>query len=54
MTKDYLYQKKLHKPLFEEIPEMMLSKNIVYNIVKEKMIYGLIKALSNMYNKPSV
>ncbi|GJX02910.1 putative RNA-directed DNA polymerase [Tanacetum coccineum] len=35
---DYLYQKKLHEP---------------YNVVNEKTTYGLFKALSNMYEKPS-
>ena len=30
-----------------------LSRNMVFNIVKEKTTSGLLKALSNMYEKPS-
>ena len=30
-----------------------LSRNVVFNIVKEKTTSGLLKALSNMYEKPS-
>lgn len=33
---------------------LMLAKNVAYNIIKEKAIYGLIKVLSNMYKKPLV
>lgn len=33
---------------------LMLAKNVTYNIIKEKAIYGLIKVLSNMYKKPLV
>nr|KYP63070.1 Retrovirus-related Pol polyprotein from transposon TNT 1-94 [Cajanus cajan] len=36
------------------VVRMTLAKNVVYNIVNEKMTYGLVKALSNMYEKPSV
>ncbi|GJZ96862.1 hypothetical protein Tco_0669196 [Tanacetum coccineum] len=32
---------------------LSLAKNTTYNIVKEKTAYNLIKALSNMYEKPS-
>ncbi|GJX94773.1 hypothetical protein Tco_0349359 [Tanacetum coccineum] len=28
--------------------------NVAYNVVNEKTTYGLLKALSNMYEKPSV
>ncbi|CAH9079423.1 unnamed protein product [Cuscuta epithymum] len=72
LIEDYLYQKKLHLPLFENKPESMaeaewnlldrqalgvvrlsLAKNVAYNIVNEKTTFGLLKALSNMYEKPS-
>ncbi|GKA26122.1 hypothetical protein Tco_0712231 [Tanacetum coccineum] len=35
--------------------EVMLSlaKNVAYNVVNEKTTYGLFKALSNMFEKPS-
>ncbi|GKC17976.1 hypothetical protein Tco_1014758, partial [Tanacetum coccineum] len=32
---------------------LSLAKNIAYNVVNEKTTYGLIKALSNMYEKPN-
>ncbi|GJZ21573.1 retrovirus-related pol polyprotein from transposon TNT 1-94, partial [Tanacetum coccineum] len=32
---------------------LSLAKNIAYNVVNEKTTYGLFKALSNMYEKPS-
>ena len=32
---------------------LTLSKNVVFNIVKEKTTSDLLKALSNMYEKPS-
>lgn len=32
---------------------LMLSHNVAFNIAKEKTTMGLIKALSNMYEKPS-
>nr|GEX19164.1 retrovirus-related Pol polyprotein from transposon TNT 1-94 [Tanacetum cinerariifolium] len=32
---------------------LSLSKNVAYNVVNEKTTYGLFKALSNMYKKPS-
>ncbi|GJW59032.1 retrovirus-related pol polyprotein from transposon TNT 1-94 [Tanacetum coccineum] len=32
---------------------LSLTKNVAYNVVNEKTIYGLFKALSNMYEKPS-
>ncbi|KAL8104408.1 hypothetical protein AgCh_028569 [Apium graveolens] len=32
---------------------LTLAKNVAYNIVKETITYGLIKALSNMYEKLS-
>nr|KYP38680.1 hypothetical protein KK1_040074 [Cajanus cajan] len=35
------------------VVRLTLAKNVAYNIVNEKMTYGLIKALSNMYEKPS-
>nr|KYP73800.1 Retrovirus-related Pol polyprotein from transposon TNT 1-94 [Cajanus cajan] len=35
------------------VVRLMLAKNVAYNIVNEKMTYGLVKALSNMYEKPS-
>ena len=31
---------------------LTLAKNVAYNIVKETTTYGLIKALSNMFEKP--
>nr|GFB40421.1 retrovirus-related Pol polyprotein from transposon TNT 1-94 [Tanacetum cinerariifolium] len=33
---------------------LSLVKNVAYNVVNDKTIYGLFKALSNMYEKPSV
>ncbi|GJY34943.1 putative reverse transcriptase domain-containing protein [Tanacetum coccineum] len=36
------------------VVKLSLAKKIAYNVVKEKTIYGLIKALSNMYEKPSM
>ncbi|GJU99346.1 retrovirus-related pol polyprotein from transposon TNT 1-94, partial [Tanacetum coccineum] len=35
------------------VVRLSLAKNVAYNIVKEKTTYSLIKALSNMYKKPS-
>lgn len=35
------------------VVRLTLAKNVAYNIVKETTTYGLIKALSNMYEKPS-
>jgi hypothetical protein len=32
---------------------LTLAKNVAYNVMKEKTTYGLITALSNMYEKPS-
>ena len=32
---------------------LTLSRNVAFNIVKEKTTSGLLKALSNMYEKPS-
>ena len=32
---------------------LMLSKNIAHNVAKEKTTAGLMKALSDMYEKPS-
>ncbi|GKB68976.1 retrovirus-related pol polyprotein from transposon TNT 1-94 [Tanacetum coccineum] len=32
---------------------LSLAKNVAYNVVNEKTTYGLIKALSNMYERPS-
>ena len=32
---------------------LTLSRNVTFNIVKEKTTYSLLKALSNMYEKPS-
>ncbi|GKA49123.1 hypothetical protein Tco_0742081 [Tanacetum coccineum] len=32
---------------------LSLVKNVAYNVVNEKTTYGLLKALSNMYEKPS-
>ncbi|GJZ57506.1 retrovirus-related pol polyprotein from transposon TNT 1-94 [Tanacetum coccineum] len=32
---------------------LLLEKNVAYNIVNDKTTYGLFKALSNMYKKPS-
>ncbi|GKD66980.1 hypothetical protein Tco_1309088, partial [Tanacetum coccineum] len=32
---------------------LSLAKNVAYNVVNEKTIYSLLKALSNMYEKPS-
>ncbi|GJR25593.1 putative RNA-directed DNA polymerase [Tanacetum coccineum] len=32
---------------------LSLAKKVAYNVVNEKTTYGLIKALSNMYEKPS-
>ena len=33
---------------------LTLAKNVAFNIVNEKTIAGLMKALSDMYEKPSV
>ena len=33
--------------------QLTLSRNVAFNIVKEKTTCGLLKALSNMYEKPS-
>ena len=33
---------------------LTLTRNVAFNIVKEKTTSGLLKALSNMYEKPSV
>ncbi|GAA0175846.1 hypothetical protein LIER_28942 [Lithospermum erythrorhizon] len=68
---DYLYEKKLNKPLGEK-PEKMdedewmelemqvlgvirpcLSRNVVANIAKETTTKGLMKALCDLYEKPS-
>ena len=35
------------------VVRLSLAKNVAYNIVKETTTHGLIKALSNMYEKPS-
>ncbi|GKC92968.1 hypothetical protein Tco_1158410 [Tanacetum coccineum] len=35
------------------VVRLSLVKNIAYNIVNEKTAYGLLKALSNMYEKPN-
>ncbi|GJY58951.1 hypothetical protein Tco_0458843 [Tanacetum coccineum] len=35
------------------VVSLSLAKNAAYNVVYEKTTYGLIKALSNMYKKPS-
>ncbi|XP_023763707.1 retrovirus-related Pol polyprotein from transposon TNT 1-94 [Lactuca sativa] len=35
------------------VVRLSLPKNVAYNIVNEKTTYGLIKGLSNMYEKPS-
>ncbi|GKB36402.1 hypothetical protein Tco_0881344, partial [Tanacetum coccineum] len=35
------------------VVRLYLAKNVAYNIVNEKTTFGLIKALSNMYEKPS-
>ncbi|KAL8092162.1 hypothetical protein AgCh_034456 [Apium graveolens] len=35
------------------VVRLTLAKNVAYNIVKEMTTYGSIKALSNMYEKPS-
>jgi len=32
---------------------LTLAKNVVFNIINEKTIAGLMKALSDMYEKPS-
>lgn len=32
---------------------LSFAKNVSYNIINEKSSYGLIKALSNIYDKPS-
>ena len=34
------------------VVKLSLAKNVPYNIVNEKTPFGLIKALSNMYEKP--
>ena len=34
--------------------QLTLSRNVAFNIVKEKTTSDLLKALSNMYEKPSV
>ena len=33
---------------------LTLSKNVAYNVVKEKMTIGMLQALADMYEKPSV
>ena len=33
---------------------LTLSRNVTFNIIKEKTTSGLLKTLSNMYEKPSV
>ncbi|GJV21184.1 hypothetical protein Tco_1370204 [Tanacetum coccineum] len=35
------------------VVRLSLAKNVAYNVVNEKTAYGLFKALSNMYEKPS-
>ncbi|KHN44573.1 Retrovirus-related Pol polyprotein from transposon TNT 1-94, partial [Glycine soja] len=63
---DYLYQKKLYQPLSgvklddmkqEEwnlgVIRLTLAKNVAFNIVNEKTTAGLMKVLSDMYEKPS-
>ncbi|GKD04573.1 putative RNA-directed DNA polymerase [Tanacetum coccineum] len=35
------------------VVRLSLAKNVAYNVVNEKTTYGLFKALSNMYEKPS-
>ena len=35
------------------VVRLSLAKNVAYNIVNERTTFGLIKALSNMYEKPS-
>ena len=35
------------------VVRLTLAKNVAYNIIKETTTHGLIKALSNMYEKPS-
>nr|GEX59450.1 retrovirus-related Pol polyprotein from transposon TNT 1-94 [Tanacetum cinerariifolium] len=35
------------------VVRLSLAKNVTYNVVNEKTTYGLIKALSNMYDKHS-
>nr|GEZ72856.1 retrovirus-related Pol polyprotein from transposon TNT 1-94 [Tanacetum cinerariifolium] len=35
------------------VARLSLAKNVAYNVVNEKTTYGLFKALSNMYEKPS-
>ena len=35
------------------VVRLTLAKNVAYNIVKKMTTYGLIKALSNMYENPS-
>ncbi|GJY03411.1 retrovirus-related pol polyprotein from transposon TNT 1-94 [Tanacetum coccineum] len=50
---DYLYRKKLHEPLALGAVRLSLAKNVAYNVVNEKTTYGLLKDLSNMYEKPS-
>ncbi|GAA0161783.1 hypothetical protein LIER_18019 [Lithospermum erythrorhizon] len=68
---DYLYGKKLNKPLGEK-PERMdddkwmkldiqvlgvirpcLSRNVVANVAKETTTKGMMKALCDLYEKPS-
>ncbi|GJZ23355.1 SNF2-related, N-terminal domain-containing protein [Tanacetum coccineum] len=36
------------------VVRLSLEKNIAFNVVNEKTTFGLLKALSNMYEKPSV
>ena len=58
---DYLYQRDLHGPFTRVKPESMTEEKwklkdrqaLAFNIVKEKITSGLLKALSNMYEKPS-
>lgn len=35
------------------VVRLSLANNIAFNVVNEKTTFGLLKALSNMYEKPS-
>ncbi|GJV83806.1 retrovirus-related pol polyprotein from transposon TNT 1-94 [Tanacetum coccineum] len=46
------YDKQWQKTALGAV-RLSLAKNVAYNVVNEKTTYGLFKALSNMYEKPS-
>ncbi|BBN11810.1 hypothetical protein Mp_5g14960 [Marchantia polymorpha subsp. ruderalis] len=57
---DYLYQKDLYRPLLVldrkalGVIRLSLSKSVTHNILKEKTTVGLMQALKEMYEQPSI